>query len=41
MSPYQQPNCVYCRENIPHGRHITSLEYAKLFAEESPNYSRP
>lgn len=32
MSPYQQPTCVYCRENIPHERHVTVLEHAKLFS---------
>lgn len=25
--------CVFCRRDLPHERHVTPLEYAKLFGE--------
>jgi hypothetical protein len=33
MAPYQQSSCVYCRENLPHARHVTPLQYAQMFAD--------
>jgi hypothetical protein len=26
----QPSSCVFCRRNLPHERHVTPLEYAKL-----------
>lgn len=25
--------CVYCKRNIPHERHVTQLEYLRIFGD--------
>jgi hypothetical protein len=32
--------CYYCKRNLPHERHVTQLEYLKLFGESDVNSFR-
>lgn len=30
LAEYQKASCPFCRENIPHYKHVTDLELSKL-----------
>lgn len=33
LHPNQQTNCALCKRDIPHEKHLTLLEYLRLFGE--------